>query len=39
MCGKEHYCPLELGPFNVQLNGTIEENLEAAGLSNLHSLY
>ncbi|KAF4778563.1 hypothetical protein HER10_EVM0007009 [Colletotrichum scovillei] len=39
MCGKEHYCPLELGPFNVHLNGTIKENLEAAGLSNLRSLY
>ncbi|KXH49675.1 hypothetical protein CNYM01_01529 [Colletotrichum nymphaeae SA-01] len=39
MCGKKHYCPLELGPFNVQLNGTIKENLEAAGLSNLRGLY
>ncbi|GJC78389.1 tripeptidyl aminopeptidase [Colletotrichum liriopes] len=39
MCGKEHYCPLEVGPFGILLNGTIQENLEAAGLSNLRGLY
>ncbi|KAJ0168241.1 Tripeptidyl aminopeptidase [Colletotrichum tanaceti] len=39
MCGKKHYCPVERGPFGVLLNGTIQQNLEAAGLSNLRSLY
>ncbi|WYZ46023.1 hypothetical protein EsH8_IX_000248 [Colletotrichum jinshuiense] len=39
MCGQEHYCPAGVGPFNIQLNGTIQENLEAAGLSDLRSLY
>ncbi|KZL79424.1 alpha beta hydrolase fold family [Colletotrichum incanum] len=39
MCGKKHYCPLEVGPFGILLNGTIQENLEAADLSNLRGLY
>ncbi|TDZ74174.1 Tripeptidyl aminopeptidase [Colletotrichum trifolii] len=39
LCGREHYCPLEAGPWGVLLNGTIQENLEAAGLASLRSLY
>ncbi|KAK2754920.1 alpha beta hydrolase fold family [Colletotrichum kahawae] len=39
ICGKDIYCPLETGPFGVQLEGSIQENLEAAGLANLHDLF
>ncbi|KAL0934997.1 uncharacterized protein CTRU02_209588 [Colletotrichum truncatum] len=39
MCGREHYCPLEIGPFGVQLNGTIQQNLETAGLARIRDLY
>ncbi|KAF9879047.1 hypothetical protein CkaCkLH20_03280 [Colletotrichum karsti] len=39
MCGRDIYCPLEAGPFNVLLNGSIQENLVAAGLADISSLY
>ena len=35
---KEDGCPLEVGPFGVMLNGTIAENLENAGLTDLVAL-
>lgn len=28
-------CPLEVGPFEVMLNGTIAKNVEDAGLADL----
>jgi hypothetical protein len=38
MPGNDSYCPLEVGPFNIVLNGTLEENIEQAGLSDLVAL-
>jgi pimeloyl-ACP methyl ester carboxylesterase len=31
--GKDNMCPLEAGPFGVQLNGTLAKNIRKAGLS------
>jgi hypothetical protein len=36
--GNDSYCPLEVGPFNIVLNGTLKENIEQAGLSDLVAL-
>ena len=33
--GNHSFCPLEQGPFGIVLNGTLEENIEQAGLSML----
>ncbi|KAH8671705.1 hypothetical protein BX600DRAFT_538138 [Xylariales sp. PMI_506] len=33
--GNDSFCALETGPFGITLNGTIQENLEQAGLVNL----
>ncbi|TVY85210.1 putative hydrolase [Lachnellula suecica] len=33
--GNGSFCPLEVGPFNIVLNGTLTENIQRAGLSSL----
>jgi hypothetical protein len=33
--GNDSYCPLERGPFGIVLNGTLEENIQQAGLADL----
>jgi hypothetical protein len=36
--GNDSYCLLEVGPFNIVLNGTLKENIAQAGLSDLVAL-
>lgn len=31
----DSFCPLEVGPFGIVLNGTLKENIRQAGLSDL----
>jgi len=33
--GNNSFCPLEVGPFGILLNGTLEDNIQRAGLANL----
>ncbi|KAK3944424.1 TAP-like protein-domain-containing protein [Diplogelasinospora grovesii] len=33
--GNDSFCPLETGPFGILLNGTLQQNIMQAGLSNL----
>ncbi|TVY25840.1 Tripeptidyl aminopeptidase [Lachnellula hyalina] len=33
--GNDSFCPLEAGPFGIVLNGTLKENIQQAGLSDL----
>lgn len=33
--GNDSFCALEAGPFGVVLNGTLEENIQMAGLADL----
>ncbi|KAF2099798.1 hypothetical protein NA57DRAFT_55739 [Rhizodiscina lignyota] len=33
--GNDSFCPLEAGPFNIILNGTLKASIERAGLSDL----
>jgi hypothetical protein len=33
--GNDSFCSLEKGPFNIVLNGTLEDNINRAGLSDL----
>ncbi|KAI1862335.1 uncharacterized protein JN550_010197 [Neoarthrinium moseri] len=35
MPGDDSFCPLEAGPFGIVLNGTLQENIDQAGLSDL----
>lgn len=33
--GNDSFCPLETGPFNITLNGTLKDNIMQADLTNL----
>lgn len=35
--GNDSFCALELGPFGVVLNGTLEGNIARTGMENLDS--
>jgi hypothetical protein len=34
--GQDNFCATESAPFGVKLNGTLQENIQKAGLSDLH---
>jgi len=38
MPGNGSFCPLGVGPFNIVLSGTLKDNIEQAGLSDLVAL-